>query len=148
MEVGTAELILGADARFPITRDDESLRRALSVPVAEEAESRIKIDLEKTRDVGMIEGFIGREYTTETVELGRAPRESGPWSFLRLLERGRTGEGCCSWEIPVLYTKKKKEGEQIAAVRVEYTLVPPRRGSSMLSPDFWTLREPPASVTE
>ena len=101
------------------------------------------------RDVGMIEGFIGREYTMETVELGRAPRESGTWSFLRLMQRGSSGEGCCSWEIPVLYTKKKgEEGEQIAAVRVEYAFSPPRGEGSILSPDFWALGSLPESVTD
>ncbi len=149
VEVGSAELTLGGEARFPITRDDGVVRRAISVPVVEEGDSRIKVELEKTRDVGMIEGFIGREYTMETVTLGRAPSESGAWSFLRLMERGSSGEGCCSWEIPVLYTKKKgEEGAQIAAVRVEYAFSPPRGESSILSPDFWALGSLPESVTD
>jgi hypothetical protein len=147
--VGSAELILGEEARFPITRGDDTVRRAISVPVVEEGRSRVKVELEKTREVGMIEGFIGREYTMESVELGRAPRESGPWSFLRLMERGSSGEGCCSWEVPVLYTKKKgEEGEQVAAVRVDYAFSPPRGGSSILSRDFWALGSPPESVTD
>jgi hypothetical protein len=148
VEAASTELILGEAARFQISMDEESVKRALTVPVME-GDSRIKIQLAQAGKPGIIKKVFGTKFTTENVELGSSPRGRGAWSFLRLMRNGRSGGSCCTWEIPVIETKKKgKPDEQVAAVHVVYNFVPPNQGGSVLSGDFWNLEDPPESVTD
>jgi type VI protein secretion system component VasK len=114
---------------------------AARVPL-DDATSAVSVTLESSKK----EGWFGKGYAKDELEVGPPPQERGAWSFLQLLGRGRSDAGaCCTFDIPVVRKDKK---EKLAVIRATFSLTSSPGKPSVLDPKFWKLDPPPEGVSQ
>lgn len=131
------------NTKFDNRKDETQASVRGKISLREDGESKIEVALAD------LEGKKKRKYRSDDVTMSKPPQRSGPWSFLRLLQkdgRAQAGEGkvACTWDLAV--TDKNKTDRKVATIRIVYEL-DARSGGSVLDPGFWQI-EVPGSTTE